>query len=163
MEAAFAGWRSDSTLGRQTFRTGSRGTLVGDARGRRPFARRRPGRRKISEGARVQARTPCRMPPHQPAGIAKQAVLCERVLNAGSTKRTSIVYHGSSSKCLRRKGAVMCVWPLGPPQVPSHVGLERSIRAGTGGVGPMRTYSFPQIRTFSPRSSTIPTQLLIWS
>ncbi len=54
--------------------TGSRGTLVGDARGNAPLPAGGPARREMSEGARVQARTRCRMPPHQPAGIAKRAV-----------------------------------------------------------------------------------------
>ncbi len=55
-----------------TVLTGSRGTLVGDARGDAPLARRSPDRRETSEGARVQARTPCRMPPHQPAGMQSE-------------------------------------------------------------------------------------------
>ncbi len=66
----------------------------------RPLARRRPGRREMSEGVSVQPRPTCRMPPHQPAGIAKPAVLCEGVLNTGPTKGTSVVSHGSSRRCL---------------------------------------------------------------
>ncbi len=75
-------------------------TLVRGCRGRIPPARRRSRRRELSEGDCVQARTPCRMPPHQPAGIAKRAVS----LNAGSTKRTSVADHGSSQECLRWQG-----------------------------------------------------------
>ncbi len=67
-------------------RRGSRGTLVGSAEGQRPFARRRPGRREMSEGARVQARTPCRMPPHQPAGIAGRAVSPQRRFHKGDVR-----------------------------------------------------------------------------
>src|SRR5690349_9586916 len=44
----------------------------------------------------VQARTPCRMPPHRPAGIAEPVASCEGVLHAGPTKGTSVVFHGSS-------------------------------------------------------------------
>ncbi len=48
-----------------------------------------------SEGVRVQTRTPCCAVPTSTRGIAER----ERgVLNAGSTKRTSVVYHGSSAK-----------------------------------------------------------------
>ncbi len=72
------------------------GTLVGSAEGQRLFARRRPGRREMSEGVRVQARTTCRMPPHQPAGSAKPAVWFGGVLDAGSTKGSSVACHGSS-------------------------------------------------------------------
>ncbi|AMV20041.1 hypothetical protein VT03_19255 [Planctomyces sp. SH-PL14] len=54
----------------------------GDARGTCvvfwPLARRRPDRRVMSEGGCVQARTPCRMPPHQPAGIPPRAVSSQR-------------------------------------------------------------------------------------
>ena len=62
-------------------RTGSRGTLVGSAEGQRPFARRRLSRREMSEGGRVQARTPCRMPSHQPAGIVRRTVNRQRRLH----------------------------------------------------------------------------------
>ncbi len=58
--------------------------------------------------------------PHQPAGIAKQAVWFEGVLNAGTTKGTPVVYHGSSWKCLRRQG----VRPPGPRR-PWNVGFEQ--------------------------------------
>jgi len=85
----------------------------GDARGRIPLARRRPGRREMSEGARVRTRTTCGMPPHQPTGIAKRAVSIEGVLNAGTTNGTPVVYHGSSLECLRRQGGVAPLTPGG--------------------------------------------------
>ncbi len=68
----------------------------GVQRGQRPLARRRPSRREMSEGDRVQTRTTCRMPLHQYAAIAKRAVCFEGVLNAAATKGTSVVDHGSS-------------------------------------------------------------------
>ncbi len=72
-------------------------------------------------------------PPHQPAGIAKRAVWCEGVLNAGTTKGTSVVSHGSSWKCLRRQGAEKTFRPL-DPRLPWHVGFEQteSCRQGRG-------------------------------
>ena len=39
------------------------------------------------------------------------------VLNAGSTKRTSVVYDGSSPERLRRQGSVLFLWPLTPAAV----------------------------------------------
>ena len=53
-----------------------------------PFARRRPSRRELSEGARVQARTTCRMPPHQPARIANPAEWGDGALNAVASPPT---------------------------------------------------------------------------
>ncbi len=53
--------------------TGVQGVpLVGSAEGQRPLARRRPSRREISEGVRVQARTPCRMPLTNPRGLQSE-------------------------------------------------------------------------------------------
>ena len=88
-------------------------------------------RRKPSVGVRVQARTPCRMPPHQPAGIAKRAV-----------------WFGGSPQRWCRKGDVRCVprfltgmppaarglRPPLTPRLPWHVGFERSSRAGKNAV-----------------------------
>ena len=98
------------------FLTGSRGTLVGSAEGQRPFARRRPSRREISEGDRVQSRTPCWMPPHQPAASA------ERVW---SPQRRS---HKEDIRCLPRflievPPAARGRGPL-DPWLPWHVGFE---------------------------------------
>ena len=54
-------------------------TLVGSAEGPvlffGPFARRRPGRREMSEGVRVQTRTTCRMPPSPTRGDCKASGL----------------------------------------------------------------------------------------
>ncbi|AMV22536.1 hypothetical protein VT03_31865 [Planctomyces sp. SH-PL14] len=116
--------------------TGSRAdALVGSAEGQGPFARRRPGRREMSEGERVQTRTSCRMPPHQSAGIPKPAVSIEGVLIAGSTKGTSVVSHGSATKmppAARGRG------PL-DPRLPWHVGFElwKLHRQGRGLSQPM--------------------------
>ena len=83
-----------------------------------PLARRRPSRREMSEGGRVEARTPCRMPHRQPAASSGRAV----ILSAGSTKGTSVVSHGSATKmppAARGRG------PL-DPRLPWHVGFERA-------------------------------------
>jgi len=110
---------------------GSRGTLVGGCKGgNAPLARRRPGRREMSEGVSVQTRTTCRMPPHQPAGIAKRAVWCGGVLNAGTTKGIFVVSHGSSQECLRRQGGET---PL-TPACRGTLGLSYGSRAGEDAV-----------------------------
>ncbi|AMV20813.1 hypothetical protein VT03_23125 [Planctomyces sp. SH-PL14] len=67
--------------------TGVQGVpLVGDARGQRPLARRRPSRRGMSEGDRIQARTRCRMPPHQPAGNPHRAWIPQRRHHKGDVR-----------------------------------------------------------------------------
>ncbi len=76
----------------------------GDAGGVTPPARRRPSRRTLSEGARVQARTTRRMPPHQPAGIPERAFRCEGVLNAGTTKANARCVLRFLMEALRRQG-----------------------------------------------------------
>ncbi len=90
---------------------GSRGTPGGDARGRSPLARRRPSSPETIENffffpppppppCVSKARTACRMPPHQPAGITNRAWAPQR----RSHKGTSVAYPGSSGKRLRRQG-----------------------------------------------------------
>ncbi len=88
--------------------TGSRGTLVGMHGGLCCLLGPLPAGGLVVERhlkERVsKPRTTCRMPPHQPAGIGKQAVSCEGVLNVGPTSRTPVVFHGSAGKCLRGQG-----------------------------------------------------------
>ncbi len=55
----------------------------------------------LPERASVQARTTCRMPPHQPAGTPERAVSPQRRFHKGA----SVVYYGSSWKAPGGKGA----------------------------------------------------------
>ncbi len=72
--------------------------LVGSAEGPVlffwPFARRRPGRREMSEGVSVQARTTCRMPPSPIRGDCNASGVF-----SGSPQRW---YHKGSIRCLPR-------------------------------------------------------------
>jgi len=157
-KGAFAEWWAGGVASLRTHKAGSRGTLVGDARGQRPLARRRPSRRKMSEGARVQTRTRCRMPPHQSAGIAKPAVWFEGVLNGATTKRTSVVYHGSSQECLRRQGGVA---PL-TPGCRRTLGLSYGRRLGKDAIPPPSTRCIHQNRPICRhgRQSALPCRRL---
>ncbi len=87
-----ADWDGAFTMGTAS-RTGSGVPWWGMQRGQRPLARRRPGRREISEGVSVQARTTCRMPPHQPAGIAERAVSSQRRFHKGGRPLLATVPH----------------------------------------------------------------------
>ncbi len=60
---------------------------------------------EMSEGVRYpRARTDASYAPSTTRGDCKANGAFEGVLNAGSTKRTSVAYRGSSLKCLRRQG-----------------------------------------------------------
>ncbi len=80
----------------------------------------------MSEGARVQARTRCRMPHLNPRGLPKPAVYCE-----GSPQRR---YHKAAARCvprflmeaLRRQGV-----PLTPVAVAQWVLSWLCCAAGT--------------------------------
>ncbi len=85
----------------------------GGMQGATPPARRRPSRREISEGVSVQAADAVPDVPSSTRGVTQRAVWCDGVINAGSTKRTPVAYHGSSSEALRRQAGC----PLTPVAV----------------------------------------------
>ena len=101
---------------------GSRGLpLVGDARGQRPLARRRPSRREMSEGVRVQARTTYRMPLTNPRGLRSERCRLREsstLVPQSGRPLCPTVPHGSASG---GKGSK----PLDPRR-PSHVGFEQT-------------------------------------
>ncbi len=101
-----------------TGRTGSRGTLVGSAEGPRPLpagGRLVGNRRKECMSKRG---TPCRMPPHQPAGIAKPVVSIEESSTLVPQRGHPLCATVPHRKRLRRQGG------RGPldPRLPWHVG-----------------------------------------
>ncbi len=107
--------------------------LVGSAEGQRPLPAGGLAVGRYLKECVSERGTTWRMPPHQLAGITKPAVWFEGVLNAGTTKGTSVVDYGSSQEASGGKGLCCVFGPLTPAAV-ERWGLREWSRAGEGAV-----------------------------